>query len=164
MTVHAAKGLEFPYVFLCGMNEGIFPSRKVHTLEGMEEERRLAFVAMTRAKKRLYISEAGGNTFEGIPRYPSRFIMDIDPDLLEFTEKPDERMMTSIRKFIENDSRHLKGAEKLNLLEKGQRIEHAILGAGTVLDINMYEESYLIGFDEMDTPRQISMKVNLKKV
>ncbi len=164
MTVHAAKGLEFPYVFLCGMNEGIFPSRKVHTLEGMEEERRLAFVAMTRAKKRLYISEAGGNTFEGIPRYPSRFIMDIDPDSLEFTEKPDERMMTSIRKFIENDSRHLKGAEKLNLLEKGQRIEHAILGAGTVLDINMDEESYLIGFDEMDTPRQISMKVNLKKV
>ena len=130
----------------------------------MEEERRLAFVAMTRAKKRLYISEAGGNTFEGIPRYPSGFIMDIDPDLLEFTEKPDERMMTSIRKFIENDSRHLKGAEKLNLLEKGQRIEHAILGAGTVLDINMDEESYLIKFDDMDTPRQISMKVNLKKL
>ena len=50
MTVHAAKGLEFPYVFLCGMNEGIFPSRKVRTLAGMEEERRLAFVAMTRAE------------------------------------------------------------------------------------------------------------------
>ena len=49
MTVHAAKGLEFPYVFLCGMNEGIFPSRKVRTL-GMEEERRLAFVALTRAE------------------------------------------------------------------------------------------------------------------
>lgn len=48
MTVHAAKGLEFPYVFLCGMNEGIFPSRKVRTLPGMEEERRLAFVALTR--------------------------------------------------------------------------------------------------------------------
>lgn len=50
MTVHAAKGLEFPYVFLCGMNEGIFPSRKTKTLEGMEEERRLAFVAITRAE------------------------------------------------------------------------------------------------------------------
>ncbi|MBE5826156.1 MAG: DNA helicase UvrD [Butyrivibrio sp.] len=164
MTVHAAKGLEFPYVFLCGMNEGIFPSRKVHTLEGMEEERRLAFVAMTRAKKRLFISEAGGNTFEGIPRYPSRFIMDIDPELLEFTEKPDERMMTAVRKFIENDSRHLKGAQKLNLLEKGQRVEHAILGIGTILDINTDEESYLIKFDEMETPRQISMKVRLKAI
>lgn len=58
MTVHAAKGLEFPYVFLCGMNEGIFPSRKVRTLPGMEEERRLAFVALTRAEKGLYLSEA----------------------------------------------------------------------------------------------------------
>ena len=52
MTVHAAKGLEFSTVFLCGMNEGIFPSRKVRTLEAMEEERRLAFVAVTRAKDR----------------------------------------------------------------------------------------------------------------
>ena len=49
MTVHAAKGLEFPHVFLCGMNEGIFPSRKVRTRQEMEEERRLAFVALTRA-------------------------------------------------------------------------------------------------------------------
>ena len=54
MTVHAAKGLEFPYVFLCGMNEGIFPSRKVRTQQAMEEERRLAFVALTRAEKGLY--------------------------------------------------------------------------------------------------------------
>ena len=56
MTVHTAKGLEFPYVFLCGMNEGIFPSRKTRTLEGMEEERRLAFVALTRAQQGLYMS------------------------------------------------------------------------------------------------------------
>ena len=164
MTVHAAKGLEFPYVFLCGMNEGIFPSRKVHTLEGMEEERRLAFVAMTRARKRLFISEAGGSTFEGIPRYPSRFIMDIEPDLIEFTQKVDDDMMAAVRKYIENDSRHLKGAAKLDLLEKGQRIRHAILGEGTVLDINTDEESYLIKFDVVDTPRQISMKVKLLKI
>ena len=58
MTVHAAKGLEFPYVFLCAMNEGIFPSRKVRTLPAMEEERRLAFVAVTRAERGLYLSEA----------------------------------------------------------------------------------------------------------
>jgi DNA helicase-2/ATP-dependent DNA helicase PcrA len=162
MTVHAAKGLEFPYVFLCGMNEGIFPSRKIHTLEGMEEERRLAFVAMTRAKKRLFISEAGGQTFEGIPRYPSRFIMDIDRNCLEYTQEPSEEMMTKVRKYIENDSRHLKGADKLNLLEKGQRVEHAILGTGTILDINTDEESYLVKFDQMPTPRQIAMKVRLK--
>ena len=51
MTVHAAKGLEFPHVFLCALNEGIFPSKKTSTIEGMEEERRLAFVAMSRAMK-----------------------------------------------------------------------------------------------------------------
>ena len=161
MTVHAAKGLEFPYVFLCGMNEGIFPSRKVHTLEGMEEERRLAFVAMTRAKKRLYISEAGGNTFEGAPRYPSRFIMDIDPDLLEFTEDPDETLMATIRRCIESESRHLKGAEKLNLLENGTRVSHDILGEGTVLESDPNEQSYLVKFDKIETPRRISMRVHL---
>lgn len=60
MTVHAAKGLEFPAVFLCGMNEGIFPSRKVLTPAAMEEERRLAFVALTRARDRLFLSAADG--------------------------------------------------------------------------------------------------------
>ncbi|WP_026512102.1 ATP-dependent helicase [Butyrivibrio sp. LC3010] len=164
MTVHAAKGLEFPYVFLCGMNEGIFPSRKIHTLEGMEEERRLAFVAMTRAKKRLFITEAGGMNFEGIPRYPSRFILDIDQNLLEFTEKPDESMMSAVRKYIDNDSRHLKGAEKLNLLEPGQRIRHAILGEGTILEINAADNCYLVQFDEMETPRQIAFKIKLEKL
>ena len=58
MTVHAAKGLEFPHVFLCALNEGIFPSKKTSTIEGMEEERRLAFVAMSRAMKSLFLSES----------------------------------------------------------------------------------------------------------
>ena len=57
MTVHSAKGLEFPYVFLCAMNEGVFPSKKTDTIQKMEEERRLAFVAMTRAQKGLYLSK-----------------------------------------------------------------------------------------------------------
>ncbi|MBQ2697600.1 MAG: UvrD-helicase domain-containing protein, partial [Clostridia bacterium] len=69
MTVHAAKGLEFPHVFLCGLNEGIFPSRNTATLEAMEEERRLAFVALTRAQQALYLSEADGRGFDGSPRY-----------------------------------------------------------------------------------------------
>ncbi|WP_029320347.1 ATP-dependent helicase [Butyrivibrio sp. AE3004] len=164
MTVHAAKGLEFPYVFLCGMNEGIFPSRKIHTLEGMEEERRLAFVAMTRARKRLFITEAGGMNFEGIPRYPSRFILDIAPDLLEFTEKPDDSMLSAVRKYIENDSRHLKGAEKLNLLEPGTKVRHAILGEGTILEVDAVDNCYLVQFDNMETPRQIAFKIKLEKL
>ncbi len=164
MTVHAAKGLEFPYVFLCGMNEGIFPSRKIHTLEGMEEERRLAFVAMTRAQKRLFLSEAGGQTFEGIPRYPSRFILDIDKELLDFTQEPSEEQLRAYSKFIANDSRHLKGASKLNILEPGTRVSHAIIGEGTILSFDTETESYSIKFDSFDTTRQISIKINLKKI
>lgn len=90
MTVHSAKGLEFPYVFLCAMNEGVFPSKKTDTIQKMEEERRLAFVAMTRAQKGLYLSEAEGRNFDGSPRYPSRFLLDIEPALLDYTQKPQE--------------------------------------------------------------------------
>ena len=75
MTVHAAKGLEFPYVFLCGMNEGIFPSRKVRTLPGMEEERRLAFVAMDPCQKgpvphRSRRAQSGRLSPVSLPFYP----------------------------------------------------------------------------------------------
>ena len=83
MTVHAAKGLEFPHVFLCALNEGIFPSKKTSTIEGMEEERRLAFVAMSRAMKSLFLSESHGKNFDGSTRYPSRFILDIYQKFLE---------------------------------------------------------------------------------
>ena len=87
MTVHAAKGLDFPYVFLCPLSEGIFPSKRQILPEKMEEERRLAFVAMTRAEKRLYLSEAEGRNLDGSPRFPSRFVLDIDDSLLEHTNK-----------------------------------------------------------------------------
>ena len=82
MTVHAAKGLEFRHVFLCSMSEGVLPSRKTSTPQGMEEERRLAFVAMTRARDGLYLTEAEGRSHEGAARYPSRFLLDIDPAAL----------------------------------------------------------------------------------
>ncbi len=90
--------------------------------------------------------------------------MDIDQNLIEFTEKSDETLISSARRFCENHSRYLKAAAKLDLLEKGQRVEHAILGTGTVIDINTDDESYLILFDNMETPRQISMKVKLNRL
>ena len=68
MTIHAAKGLEFPHVIIAGLSEGILPSRKTKTVDAMEEERRLCFVAMTRAQKSLALTCAGGNDHEGIPR------------------------------------------------------------------------------------------------
>ena len=70
MTIHAAKGLEFPYVFIMQLVEGIFPSRKIRTIEGMEEERRLAFVAVTRSEKGLFLSDSGGRNIGDTSRFP----------------------------------------------------------------------------------------------
>ena len=164
MTVHTSKGLEFPYVFLCGMNEGIFPSRKTKTREGMEEERRLAFVAMTRAKKRLYLSEAKGRNLDGSPRYPSRFILDIDQNLLEYDRKPEEGLIKEAREYIELSSRCLLTDEAPSHYPIGQKILHKIFGPGTIVDVDTEKSAYTILFDGMETPRTISFRVKLEKM
>lgn len=161
MTVHAAKGLEFPYVFLCSMNEGIFPSRKVRTLPGMEEERRLAFVALTRAERGLYLSEADGRNFDGSPRYPSRFLLEIDPSLLSFTEPPEEGLLQEAQNFIRH-SQSLLPEEEASILSEGQRVRHFLFGEGTVLETDRDKGAYVIQFDGMATPRKISFRVKLE--
>ncbi len=163
MTVHTAKGLEFPYVFLCAMNEGVFPSKKTNTLQGMEEERRLAFVALTRAEKELYISEAEGFSADGSPRYPSRFILDIDEELLSFSPERDEKMHERAREYISSGEKFLRDGNDDSYFEPGQRIKHAIMGEGTVQSVDTGKGAYLIQFDEMETPRSISFKVKLEK-
>lgn len=162
MTVHAAKGLEFPYVFLCGMNEGVFPSGRVHTLPAMEEERRLAFVAMTRAEKRLYLSEAEGRNLDGSPRYPSRFILDIDSSLLEYTEQPRDGLIRDAREYISTNEKFLPEQDLPAAYEVGQRVRHAILGTGTVSAVDMDKSAYMIKFDSLDTQRRISFRVKLE--
>lgn len=164
MTVHTSKGLEFPYVFICGLNEGIFPSRKTRTREGMEEERRLAFVAMTRAKKRLYLSEARGRNLDGSPRYPSRFILDIDQNLLEYAQKPEEGLIKEAREYIELSSRYLMEDEAPAHYPVGQKIMHKIFGPGTIVDVDLQKSAYAILFDGMETPRTISFRVKLEKL
>ena len=76
----------------------------------MEEERRLAFVAVTRAEKALYLSEAEGRNLDGSPRYPSRFLLDIDPELLEYTEPPKEGLIRDARDYIAASERPAGGA------------------------------------------------------
>ena len=163
MTVHAAKGLEFPYVFLIGMNEGVFPSRKVRTLAGMEEERRLAFVAMTRAEKRLYLSEAEGRNLDNTPRYPSRFLLDIDPDLLEHTAPPQEGLIREARTYIRNTERYLPEQEEVLQFKVGDRVNHVLIGAGTVIDIDTEHDAYAVQFDALPTPRTIAFRVRMTK-
>lgn len=161
MTVHAAKGLEFPYVFLCGMNDGIFPSRKVRTLHGMEEERRLAFVAMTRAQKRLFLSEAEGVNHDGTPRYPSRFLLDIDEELLEYTKKPNDSLIKAVRGHIAQSNRLLSSGDDPVSLAVGQRVSHPILGEGTVIGTDSENSAHVIKFDSIATPRTISFRAKL---
>ena len=162
MTIHAAKGLEFPRVFLCGMNEGIFPSRKVRTLQAMEEERRLAFVALTRAKRGLTLSASGGRNFDGSPRYPSRFLLDIDPTLLDCNDGFSESLVREARTAIENSQRYLPEQEMQTTLSPGQRVRHSVFGLGTVLDVDLEKPALVIQFDDLSTPRSISFKVQLE--
>ena len=162
MTVHAAKGLEFPYVFLCGMDEGIFPSRKIDTQEGMEEERRLAYVAMTRAEKMLYLSASGGRNFDHSPRYPSRFLLDIDEDLLDFDNRPEDALIKQTREYIAVKSRFYKDAS--DRFAPGQRIRHSVFGDGTILDTDHAKGRYEIKFDNIATPRSISFRISLELI
>lgn len=164
MTVHAAKGLEFPCVFLCGMSEGIFPSRKIKDLLGMEEERRLAFVAMTRAEKRLFLSGAQGRSFDGSPRYPSRFVLDIDSGLLEYTERPNDRLIADAREYIAGSEKYLPEDLEAMLLPAGARVRHEYLGEGAILEIDREKNAYLVQFDGMATPRTISFRVKLSRL
>ena len=164
MTVHAAKGLEFPYVFLCEMNEGVFPTRKTSTLPGMEEERRLAYVAVTRAEKRLYLSEAEGRSLDGAPKYPSRFLLDIDQELLEYTQPPREGLIADAREYIAANEARLPESTAQARFEIGQRVRHEVLGAGTVVGVDEKRCAHLVQFDSMKTPRAIAFKAKLTEL
>ena len=164
MTVHTAKGLEFPYVFLCGLNEGIFPSRKTRTPEAMEEERRLAFVAMTRAEKGLYLSDAEGLHIDGSLRYPSRFIFDIEPELLEFTAPLPEKLVRDAKDYICASSRRLLRQAEPAAFRAGTRITHRVFGDGTIVALDAEKGAYVIHFDELATNRSISFRVKLQQL
>ena len=165
MTMHAAKGLEFPYVFLCGLNEGIFPSRKTRTQEAMEEERRLAFVAMTRAQKRLYLSAAAGVNFDGSFRYPSRFLLEIDEGLLEFANPMTEKEKMEAWDYIKATERYMGAAAEGNQTEfsRGDKILHRVFGRGEIIAIDKNKGAYIIQFADMDTPRSISFKGKMNR-
>ena len=160
MTIHAAKGLEFKNVFICGLNEGIFPSKKIRTQVAMEEERRLAFVAITRAKDRLFLTEANGRNFDGSPRFPSRFLFDIEKQYLEYINEPNDALIKETKEYVElSDKLLIK--DKSELLPEGSRVKHMILGEGSIISIDQEMQAYVIKFDSSETERMISFKVAL---
>lgn len=163
MTVHAAKGLEFPHVFLCALNEGIFPSKKTSTIEGMEEERRLAFVAMSRAMKSLFLSESHGKNFDGSTRYPSRFILDIDQKFLEYVKKPEDTLIAETKNYIHYSNRYLDGYIAEQTFQVGDKIIHNVFGQGRIKSILSDRNAYMIKFEQIETPRIISFRVPIKR-
>ena len=163
MTVHTAKGLEFPVVFIAGLNENTFPSKKTDNLEAMEEERRLAFVAVTRAQKLLYLTEAEGFSQVTGGRYPSRFIFDIDRPLLNYEVELSPQLLAKTRLYVQESETKLQKKSELAGLEKGDTVEHGILGRGIVLEIDELAGTYTIQFEKTATPRKMSFKAPLKK-
>lgn len=161
MTVHAAKGLEFPYVFIVSLNEGIFPSKKTDSLPRMEEERRLFYVAMTRAQKFLCLTDSEGRNMDGSVRFPSRFILDIDSDLITYDNPPEESLIKDAKKYSEMNILRLQNAKETTLLSEGTKINHPIMGDGIIISVDYTDKAYLIKFDAITTPRKISSKVKI---
>jgi DNA helicase-2/ATP-dependent DNA helicase PcrA len=150
MTLHTAKGLEFPLVFMSGMEDGLFPhTRSINDLEGLEEERRLCYVGMTRAMKQLYFTYAEQRRLHGIDNHnaPSRFLQDVPATLIEEVRP---RIRLSYAHGAADDwPQHGPAAQRqrgdglwktpltevLGGVRLGTRVRHGKFGEGTVLNI-----------------------------
>ena len=155
MTIHAAKGMEFPVVFLCGLSEGIFPGRRADTREKLEEERRLAYVAFTRAKDQLFLSDAAGNNYDGTSKCPSRFLFNAERENLDYVVELDPELLEEARYQIEKTENLTPRAEKKPDCV-GKRVRHLIFGEGTVIGVPRDREGYIIQFDAIPTPRTLA--------
>ena len=163
MTIHTAKGLEFPYVFVCGMNEGIFPSKHVCTLDQLEEERRLAYVAFTRAENALYLSDAEGVSHDGGYRFPSRFILNVDKAYLHYVVPLDDQLADQTLQHIAANERIFTALEH-PAFTVGDIVEHRLLGRGTVQAVDTEHSCYKIRFEGKNTVRTISMTMKMERV
>jgi DNA helicase-2/ATP-dependent DNA helicase PcrA len=138
MTVHSAKGLEFDAVFLTGLEEGLFPhEQSAIERDGLEEERRLAYVAITRARHRLYLSHAQTRMLHGQTRYniPSRFLEEIPEGLMKwitprFSKKKDFSWASPVKK----QEIHFKRTEDSIGFRIGQNVVHPRFGSGVIVD------------------------------
>lgn len=155
MTIHAAKGLEFPTVFVIGFSEGIFPSSK--TIEerkqlGLEEERRLCYVAITRAEKQLFLLDSEGFTQSGSPKLPSRFLKEIGENNYTRIGMIPKELQEQANAFVTRQSGEESPA--IEIKNVGDRIEHPAFGTGIIVEKN--PNNYRIRFDKLNSDRVIS--------
>ena len=156
MTIHAAKGLEFPYVFVLGMSEGIFPSSKSIEARrelGLEEERRLCYVAVTRAERRLFLLDSEGTTASGRTKLPSRFLFEMgEENYTRIGMIPKELREASDKYAAEGES-----SEPSLLPSVGDTISHPAFGEGVVLSYNEKKLSFRVRFDKLGQTRDIAV-------
>ncbi|MBD9370597.1 DNA helicase II [Xanthomonas sp. XNM01] len=165
MTLHSAKGLEFPLVFLVGVEEGVFPSSKSLDESGrLEEERRLAYVGITRARQKLVMTYAESRRIHGMDMYgmPSRFLREIPGHLLNEVRP---RVQVS-RPMAAAPARNAMPALEKPALKLGQAVTHATFGSGTVVD---YEGSgaharVQVNFDDVGSKWLVLAYANLQPV
>ena len=155
MTIHASKGLEFPVVFILGFSEGIFPSSK--TIEerkklGLEEERRLCYVAITRAKEILYLMDSEGQSQQGIKKLPSRFLYEIGEENYQRIGRISDDLERESWGYIHRLNREM--IEELPAPQNDgiQMIEHHIFGKGRVLSFDSKRKVYSVQFEGVREP------------
>lgn len=177
MTLHAAKGLEFPVVFMMGMEEGLFPLSRANQNESeMQEERRLAYVGITRAKQKLYITNAFARTLYGLRQSnpESRFVNEITPELLKYENQRQRSSATTLRtpfdrrtdsavtsayrrpgKIVEKPKET--GANKKSW-QIGDKVSHKAWGIGTVVKVSGQGEDMEldIAFDQQGIKRLLA--------
>ena len=180
MTIHSAKGLEFDNVFLIGMEDGIFPgSRSLDNEDDMEEERRLAYVAVTRAKKQLYVTSAGRRMIFGQTQHnvTSRFIREIGKEHYikqdNYTKNKDmhdnsvtEVQSLSLQQQIAMAKRQTAVKATNTTYEAGERVSHKIFGEGTIISATPASNDYMleIAFDKVGTKKIMANFAKLTKL
>jgi len=143
MTVHSAKGLEFHTVFVTGLEEGLFPhENSLNEADGVEEERRLMYVAITRARRRLYLTQAQSRMLHGQTRFniPSRFMAEIPGELVEWLSQPRRRGIEIDRAELGSSAAlpnsHVPPSQATSKLawRIGQSVRHSKFGVGVIID------------------------------
>jgi DNA helicase-2/ATP-dependent DNA helicase PcrA len=164
MTLHTAKGLEFPVVFLAGMEDGLFPhQRSIADLASLEEERRLCYVGATRAMRQLYVTYAEQRRLYGVDQYgqPSRFIGELPADLVEEIRP---RLQVSRPAFVKRSS--TLDEAPTHAMRMGSRVRHAKFGDGVVLNFegNGPQARVQVNFESQGTKWLMLSYANLVRV
>ena len=171
MTIHSAKGLEFKYVFMIGMEESLFPhSRTTENINELEEERRLCYVGITRARHKLYLTYTEFRRLYGQDSYnsPSRFIDEIPEDCLEFV-RPKQSYKASFFGSSSTSAMRTLSGEKTDgniPFSHGETVRHKVFGEGVVLSIEGQGEAsrMQINFNTAGTKWLVTAYANLEKI